>query len=44
MLLKPEQRIKTVVIKSETPSFLQMLGFGSADPFYAVYAYKLASG
>jgi SAM-dependent methyltransferase len=33
---KPE----TVVIKSEFPSFLQMLGFGSADPFYAVYAYK----
>ena len=31
---------EVVVQQPETPNFLQMLGMGSKDPFYAVYARK----
>ena len=36
---KPE----VITRQSTIPSFLQMLGVGGADPFYAVFAYRLES-
>jgi len=33
--------IETIVQKSETPAFLQMMGMGGNDPFYAVIAERM---
>ena len=33
--------IETIVQKSETPAFLQMMGMGGSDPFYAVIAERM---
>ena len=33
--------LETVIHKSETPAFLQMMGMGGSDPFYAVIAEKM---
>ena len=33
--------LETVIQKSETPAFLQMMGMGGSDPFYAVIAERM---
>ncbi len=34
-------KIETIVKKSEAPAFLQMMGLGGSDPFYAVIAERM---